>query len=64
MAGIALEAEGHGDFETLRSTGLFGKIEQVDYFQTFATDNMWIYKVEINGKPETAVIKRTENEHR
>lgn len=62
VAGITLEVEGHGDFDTLRKTGLFGKIEQVDYFQTYNTDNMWIYRVEVNGKDEIAVIKRTENE--
>lgn len=65
VAGITLEVEGHGDFQTLRDTGLFGeKIEQVDYFQTFDKDNMWIYRVELNGKIETAVIKRIEQERR
>lgn len=64
VAGITLEVDGHGDFQTLRETGLFGKIEQIDYFQTYDTDNMWIYRVELNGKMETAVIKRTEQEKR
>lgn len=64
VAGITLETEGSGDFDTLRKTGLFGKIEQIDYFQTHDTDDMWIYRVEINGKMEIAVIKRTEQEKR
>lgn len=64
VAGITLEIEGGGDYDTLRKTGLFGKIEQVDYFQTHKTDNLWIYRVELNGKMETAVIKRTEQEKR
>lgn len=62
VAGITLEVEGGNDFEALRKTGLFQTIKQADYFQTFDRDNMWIYRVEINGKTETAVIKRTENE--
>lgn len=64
VAGITLEVDGNGDYKTLRDTGLFGKIEQIDYFQTRDTDNMWIYRVELNGKMETAVIKRTEQEKR
>lgn len=64
VAGITLEVEGHGDFQTLSDTGLFRRIEQIDYFQTHDTDNMWIYRVELNGKMETAVIKRTEQENR
>lgn len=61
VAGITLEVKSDGgDYKTLRETGLFGKIEQIDYFQTFNKDNMWIYRVELNGKMETAVIKRTE----
>lgn len=64
VAGIVLEVNGGGDHATLRETGLFGKIEQIDYFQTFDKDNLWIYKVELNGKMETAVIKRIEQEKR
>lgn len=62
VAGMILEVEGAGDWHTLRKTSLFGKIEQVDYFQTADKDNLWIYQVELNGKMETAVIKRIENE--
>ena len=40
VAGIILEVEGGGDFETLRRTGLFGEIEQVGYFQTYERDNL------------------------
>lgn len=64
VAGITLEVDGHGGFQTLSETGLFGKIEQIDYFQTHDTDNLWIYRVELNGKIETAVIKRMEQEKR
>ena len=64
VAGMVLEVEGSGDWQTLRQTGLFEKIEQVDYFQTRDTDNLWIYHVQLNGKTETAVIKRIENERR
>ena len=62
VAGITLETEGGGDFETLRRTGLFGEIEQVGYFQTYERDNLWIYRVELNDRTETAVIKRVEGE--
>lgn len=64
VAGIVLEVKGGGDYATLRETGLFGEIEQIDYFQTFDKDNLWIYKVELNGKIETAVIKRIEHERK
>lgn len=64
VAGMKYEVEGKGDWQTLRDMGIFGKIEQVDYFQTFATDDLWIYQVELNGKTTTAVIKRIENESR
>lgn len=64
VAGMVFEAEGKGDYQTLKNTGLFKSIEQVDYFQTFDKDNLWIYRVELNGKPEMAVIKRIENEDR
>lgn len=62
VAGIILEVEGRGDYGTLRKTGLFKNIEQVGYFQTFDTDDMWIYEAELNGKMETVVIKRVEQE--
>lgn len=62
VAGIALNVKSNSDYEALRETGLFGRIEQIDYFQTLNTDNLWIYRVELNGKMETAVIKRTEQE--
>ena len=62
VASITLEIEGSGNFETLRKTGLFGEIEQAAYFQTYERDNLWIYRVEPNGRTETAVIKRVEGE--
>lgn len=62
VAGTILEVEGAGDWHTLRKTSLFGQIEQVAYFQTIDRDNLWIYQVELNGKMETCVIKRIENE--
>ena len=64
VAGLQINVDGGGDFETLKKTGLFSKMEQVDYFRTCERDDMWIYKVEINGKPEIAVIKRTEREQK
>ncbi len=64
IAGITLEVEGGGDYEALRNTGLFKEVKQIDYFQTYERDNLWIYRVEMNGKNEIAVIKRTENENR
>lgn len=64
VAGISIEVEGHGDYQTLSDTGLFEKIEQIDYFLTATRDNMWIYRVKLNGKFETAVIKRIEQENR
>lgn len=62
VAGLILETESHGAHEALRETGLFGKIEQIAYFQTYERDNLWIERVELNGKKEIAVIKRIENE--
>lgn len=64
VGGITLEVDGSGDYQTLKNTGLFEEIEQIEYFQTFDTDNMWIYRVKLNGKQEIAVIKRTEKEKR
>lgn len=63
VAGIAMEVQGEGDYTTLKKSGLFTDIEQIDAFITLDRDNLWIYKVIINGRPEIAVIKRTENEH-
>lgn len=62
VSGLTLELKGGGDYEVLRKTGLFKEIEQVDYFQTYERDNLWIYSVELNGKREIAVIKRIEGE--
>lgn len=62
VSGIVLNVEGGNDYSVLRDTGLFEEINQIDYFTTSARDNMWIYRVTINGKPEIAVIKRTEGE--
>lgn len=64
VAGITLEVKGNGDYQTLKETGLFEEIEQIDYYQTYNNDNMWIYRVKINNKYETAVIKRIEGENR
>ncbi len=63
VAGIAMEVQGEGDYTTLKKSGLFTDIEQIDAFITLDRDNLWIYKVMLNGRPEIAVIKRTENEH-
>ena len=63
VAGIAMEVQGEGDYATLKKSGLFTDIEQIDAFVTSDHDNLWIYKVMLNGRPEIAVIKRTENEH-
>ena len=63
VAGIAMEVQGEGDYTTLKKRGLFTDIEQIDPFITVDRDNLWIYKVMLNGRPEIAVIKRTENEH-
>lgn len=64
VAGISIEVEGNGDYQTLKNTGLFEKIEQIDYFLTATRDDMWIYRVKLNGKFETAIIKRIEQENR
>ena len=63
VAGIAMEVQGEGDYTTLKKSGLFTDIKQIDAFITLDRDNLWIYKVMLNGRPEIAVIKRTENEH-
>ena len=63
VAGIAMEGQGEGDYTTLKKSGLFTDIEQIDAFITLDRDNLWIYEVMLNGRPEIAVIKRTENEH-
>ena len=63
VAGIAMEVQGEGDYTTLKKSGLFTDIEQIDAFITLDRDNLWIYKVMLNGRPVIAVIKRTENEH-
>ena len=63
VAGIAMEVQGEGDYATLKKSGLFTDIEQIDAFVTLDRDNLWIYKVMLNGRPEIAVIKRIENEH-
>lgn len=63
VAGIAMELEGEGDYAVLKKSGLFTEIEQTDAFVTADGDNLWIYRVMLNGRPEIAVIKRTENEH-
>lgn len=63
VAGIAMEVQGEGGYTTLKKSGLFTDIEQIDAFITLDRDNLWIYKVMLNGRPEIAVIKRTENEH-
>ena len=63
VAGITMEVQGEGDYATLKKSGLFTDIEQIDDFVTSDHDNLWIYKVMLNGRPEIAVIKRTENEH-
>ena len=63
VAGIAMEVQGEGDYATLKKSGLFTDIVQIDAFVTLDRDNVWIYKVMLNGRPEIAVIKRTENEH-
>ena len=63
VAGIAMEVQGEGDYATLKKSGLLTDIEQIDAFVTLDRDNLWIYKVMLNGRPEIAVIKRIENEH-
>ena len=64
-AGIALTlgTKGYGsEYDVLRETGLFEDMELVTHFQTAEKDDLWIYRVKLNGRHEIVVIKRAERE--
>ena len=60
---LTLGTKGYGsEYDVLRETGLFEDMELVTHFQMSGNGGLWIYRVKLNGRHETVVIKLEELE--
>ncbi len=65
VAGITVEVEARGINMALGQTGLFAQSSQEEYIKSPDAAGVWIYRVWLNGKWETAVLKQlTQQDHK